>query len=68
MRWTHTFLLAAVVGLALSGSAWGKIPDKPGPPKRPSAMIVYGSYIAAGVLVAAACIGAFKSSKRTHQD
>jgi hypothetical protein len=43
-----------------------QIPDKPGPPPPAGNPVV--AYAIAAVLIAAVCVGAMKSSKRTHLD
>ena len=61
-------MLAAVLTLAAGDPLMAKIPDNPGPPATPSRRLIYGSYIAIGVLMAAVLTAVFKPSKRTHQD
>jgi hypothetical protein len=58
-------LFACAALLLTAAPALAQIPAKPGQP--PQANPWFG-WLMAIVCLAAACIGAFKSSKRTHQD
>lgn len=68
MDLVRAIVVAAVLSLAAAGPVWAALPENPGPPQRPERMMIYGSYIAVGVLLAAVCTAVFKPSKRTHQD
>lgn len=62
-------MAVAVIAACVVAPAFAQdVLQKPGPPKRPDNMILWGSYIAAGLLLGAVCVGSFKASKRTHQD
>lgn len=68
MRRTLALWTVGLLILTLAPEAMAQLPKKPGPPPRPDTMIVYGSYIVAAVLLGCSLVGAFKPSKRTHQD
>lgn len=68
MRTLWKLLAACGIALALAGPAWAELPQNPGGPKTQAKMIIYGSYIAVGVLLGAVCTAAFKPAKRGHQD
>ncbi len=62
-----SWTLAAWTALvAMAADVMAQIPDKPGPP--PSAGNPIVAYVIAGILIAGVCVGAMKSSKRTHLD
>lgn len=68
MKPWQILLFAVCAGLVLTTPLWAQLPPKPSNPPRPDNMIIYGSYAAVGIGLMAVGIGAFKVSKRGHQD
>jgi len=64
MKWTH--LCLSVMSLAITAATVvAQAPGRPGPPPPTNP---YLSYFVAILGTAAVCAGAWKSSKRSHQD